>query len=193
MPSCGKVLFVTPNRSLTKSTQDRVGSLPSQAGENGWIGFIVSVPGFTPTLKSPRFAKGPNPPPRSAFGIRIGWLKMLSKSAPKAICTRSPNANSLCTPKLTPQPPGPRRMFRLATCALSKTSAPTVGGANALGSNIWSPTPWLKLPVTSGLYAPLKSPVASIELVAMLPGPTNRALLKQLSQYQNGVKLVPVF
>src|SRR5437762_6670026 len=118
---------------------------------------------------------------------------ILSKSAPKLATTLSPILKFLCTPRFTPQPPGPRRTFRLATAGLSNTSPPSGGGPNAFGSNSWSATWWLGSPVTTGLYAPPKSPTASIELVAIFPGPTNRKPLKQLSHTQNGVNPVPDF
>src|SRR5260370_20595969 len=91
-------------------------------------------------------------------------------------------------PRFKPQVPGPSNRFRFAVCGLLNRSAPIGGGANTLGSNNWSPFFLLGLPVTSGRNeVVLKSPTASMKLLAMLPGNTG----PQLSHTQNGVKPVP--
>src|SRR6266481_6910882 len=115
---------------------------------------------------------------------------MLSTSAPNCAFNRSEKRKSLWTPKFTPQVPGPHNIFRLATLAWVKTSAPTEGNPNAAGFQIWSPVFWLKLLLsTTGRKdgsAP-KSPTASSEEMPMLPGSTGL----QSSQIQKGVKPVP--
>src|SRR6185437_10436567 len=134
--------------------------------------------------KSPRFAKA------VSRGESNGWLKTLLKSTATSSLVDSLNRKNLRKPRFTPHVPGPIRKLRLATSALSKTSAPVVGTVKAAGLKNWSPvTPAYGLPTTRGRkLGPEKSPTASTKPLAMLPGKIGLQLL----QVQNGVKPVPL-
>src|SRR5205809_2964152 len=113
-------------------------------------------------------------------------------SAPSWKVSRSVAWKSLCTPKLTPQVPGPQSILRLAFAGLLNTSAPTEGGPKAAALKIWSPFFLLKsLLRTVGRYegSALKSPTASTEEMPILPG----SIGLQSSQIQKGVNPVPDF
>src|SRR5262245_6803342 len=124
--------------------------------------------------KSPRFAKD------VSRGDSNGWLKTLLKSTPTSSLVDSLNLKNLRKPRFTPHVPGPISELRLATSALSNTSAPVVGTSKAAGlKNRSPPTFAYGSPCTRGRkLGPEKSPIASTKPLATLPGKTGPQLLQ---------------
>src|SRR5215469_12223949 len=138
-------------------------------------------------------AKVPPPPPSFKSGASNGWLRTLSKSAPRLAVTRSVIRKFLCTPIFSPQRLGPIRTLRFATAGLLKKSDVTDGTVNACAFQIVAPLPlWpvekLWLAMFGRKVGKLKSPTASMELDPTFPGKTG----SQSSHSQKGVYPVPV-